>query len=86
MNPIYEKLFSTYGWSVLDDLDRGYDEEDILSHLDALPLDKKSRLRLEELFFAYHHRWSVDAFTLGLHQGLSLLHDDVRRPRPQQVQ
>ena len=86
MNPIYEKLFSTYGWSVLDDLDRGYDEEDILSHLDALPLDKKSRLRLEKLFFAYHHRWSVDAFTLGLHLGLSLLHDDVRRPRPQQVQ
>ena len=43
MNPIYEKLFATYGWS-------------------------------------------VDAFTLGRHLGLSLLPDDVRRPRPQQVQ
>lgn len=86
MDSLYEKLFSSYGASVLQDLDRDYSEEEILSRLEELPLEKKARLRLEGLFFEYHHRWSVDAFTLGLHLGLSLLCDDIRRVRPQQVQ
>ena len=86
MSSLYEKLFSSYGASVLQDLDRDYDEDEILSRLKDLPLDKKVRLRLEDLFFDCYHRWSADAFALGLHLGLSLLHDDVRRRRPQQVQ
>ena len=86
MDSLYEKLFSPYGASVLQDLDRDYSEEEILSRLEDLPLENKTRLRLEDLFFEYHHRWSVDAFTLGLHLGLSLLHSDVRRGRAQEVQ
>lgn len=85
MNPIYEKLFYTYSRSVLDDLNC-YDEKELLSHLDSLPLDKKTRLHLEDLFFDYYCQWSTAAFSLGLHLGLSLLCDDIRRVRPQQVQ
>ena len=80
MSSLYEKLFSSYGASVLQDLDRDYDEDEILSRLKDLPLDKKVRLRLEDLFFDCYHRWSTDAFTLGLHLGLSLLQPV---PRPQ---
>lgn len=82
MNPIYETLFHTYGSSILNDLD-GYDEKEICSHLDKLPLDKHARIHFEELFFDYYCRWSTNAFALGLHLGLSLLHDDIRRIRPQ---
>lgn len=85
MNPIYEKLYSTYGCSILDNLDRGYDEQEIFTQLESLPLEEATRLQLEEMFFAYHHQCSADAFSLGLHLGLSLLHDDVRRARPQQA-
>ena len=84
MNPIYEKLFDTYGESVLQE-SGGYDGNEILEHLDSLSLDKKARLRLEDLFFEYHCRWSADAFALGLHLGLSLFYDDIRRFRPQQA-
>ena len=86
MNPIDEKLFESYGISVLQALDRGYDEKEISPLLADLPLEKKMRLRLEERFFEYHHRWSADAFALGLHLGLSLLYDNIRRPGPEQVQ
>lgn len=80
MESIYEKLFDTYGWSVLRDLERGYDEKKVFAQLDTLVQDKKVRLRLEDLFFDCYHRWSTDAFTLGLHLGLSLLQPV---PRPQ---
>ena len=86
MNPIYEKLFDTYGESVLQELDNAYDDQEILAHLDTLQQNKKARLHLQDLFFEYRSRWSVDAFALGLHLGLSLLHDDVRRIRLKQVQ
>lgn len=86
MNSLFEKLFASYGASVLQDLDRDYDENEIAVRLEEFPVDKKSRLRLEELFFGSRYRWSVDAFALGLHLGLSLLYNDVRRGGPQQVQ
>ena len=39
--------------------------------------------RLEELFFDRYLQWSTDAFALGLHLGLSLFHDNIRRGRAQ---
>lgn len=84
MNPIYEKLFDTYGDSVLQDFN-AYNEDEINAILNTLPLDNGTKVRLDNLFFDYYYRWSTDAFTVGLHLGLSLLHDDVRRIRPQQV-
>lgn len=85
MNPVYETLFLTYGDFVLKELD-SYDKRDVLSHLEQFPLDKDARISLEELLFSYYCRWSTNAFAAGIHLGLSLLCDDIRRLRPQQVQ
>lgn len=85
MNPIYEALFDTYGCSVLKEADN-YDEDAIIALLEQCAPDQKARLELEDAFFDRYLRWSADAFALGLHLGLSLLHDQVRRVRSQQVQ
>ena len=85
MNPIYEKLFDSYGYSILKEADN-YDEDAITALLEQYAPDRKARLELEDAFFDRYLRWSADAFALGLHLGLSLLHDQVRRVRPQQVQ
>lgn len=85
MNPIYEALFDTYGCSVLKEADN-YDEDAITALLEQCAPDQKARLKLEGAFFDRYLRWSADAFALGLHLGLSLLHDQVRRVRSQQVQ
>ena len=82
MNPIYEVLFDTYGCSVLKEADN-YDEDAITALLEQYAPDGKA---LEDAFFDRYLRWSADAFALGLHLGLSLLHDQVRRVRSQQVQ
>lgn len=85
MNPIYEALFDTYGCSVLKEADN-YDEDAITALLEQYAPDQKARLELEDAFFDRYLRWSADAFALGLHLGLSLLHDQVCRVRSQQVQ
>ena len=85
MNPIYEKLFDSYGCSVLKEADN-YDEDAITALLEQCAPDQKARLKLEDAFFDRYLRWSADAFALRLHLGLSLLHDQVRRVRSQQVQ
>ena len=85
MNPIYEKLFDSYGCAALKEADT-YDEAAITALLEQYAPDQEARLVLEDAFFDRYLRWSNDAFALGLHLGLSLLHDQVRRVRPQQVQ
>ena len=85
MNSIYEALFDTYGCSVLKEADN-YDEDAITTLLEQYAPDGKAQLALEDAFFDRYLRWSADAFALGLHLGLSLLHDQVRRVRSQQVQ
>ena len=79
MASVYETLFASYASSILQTLERDYDEREILARLDAVPLEKAVRARTKALFCEYRFRWSVDAFTLGLHLGLSLRED--RRPR-----
>lgn len=85
MNPIYEKLFDTYGCATLKEVGN-HDEDTICALLEQNAPDQGARLALEDAFFDRYLRWSADAFSLGLHLGLSLLHDQVRRVRPQQVQ
>lgn len=85
MNAIYEKLFNTYAVSALDDAGN-FHEQKILSHLDSLSLTGKARAQLIDLFYDCYNGWSLDAFVLGLHLGLSLRNDDIRRLRPEQVQ
>ena len=85
MNPIYEKLFDTYGCATLKEVGN-YDEDAVCALLEQYAPDQSARLALEDAFFERYLRWSADAFSLGLHLGVSLLHDQVRRVRPQQVQ
>ena len=84
MNPIYQALFETYGDHILREAE-AYNEDEINDRLADLSLDPAVLPRIDNLFFDYYYRWSVNAFSLGLHLGLSLLHDNVRRVRPQQA-
>lgn len=85
MNPIYERLFDGYAADLLKEADN-YNESAIRALLEQYPLDRDTRRNLEEAFFDRYLQWSTDAFALGLHLGLSLLHDQIRRIGPQQVQ
>ena len=85
MNPVYKKLFDTYGDTMFREQD-SYDATEINAYLDELHLDKDTKRKLNDLFFEYNYRWSIDAFTLGLHLGLSLLDSNIRCVRPQEVQ
>ena len=84
MNPIYEKLFDTYGDSTLRDIGV-YDEAEMDAEMEKLPLDKAAKVALSSILFQYYYRWSTDAFALGLHLGLALAHDNIRRGCPQQL-
>ena len=85
MNPIYGKLFDSYGCDALKEIGN-YDDAAIRALLDQQVPEERARLVLEDAFFDRYLRWSADAFSLGLHLGLSLLCDQIRRVRPQQVQ
>ena len=85
MKSIYEKLFEGYAIPILQDLARYYDEEALTARLEQLSLPQDTSRQLEELFYDRYLQWSTDAFALGLHLGLSLFRDNVRRLRPQQV-
>lgn len=84
MDPITQRLFDTYGESVLKDLDRFPDGE-LIDLLNALPLEESRRIDLFDKARHYYFQWSADAFVIGLHLGLSLLNNDVRRLRPEKV-
>ena len=79
MNPIYLRLFDGYAADILQKADP-FDSKSVDQLADSL-----SRLCLQDAFLARYLQWSTDAFTLGLHLGLSLVHDNVRRGGPQQV-
>ena len=83
MNPTIEKLFDTYGESVLKDLDRFPDGE-LIDLLNSLPLEESRRIDFFDKARHYYFQWSADAFAIGLHLGLSLLNNDIRRFRPEQ--
>lgn len=85
MEQLYDKLFSSYGESILQDVDSGYNEDQLRNHLKELPLDPPTRGKIEDLLFQYYYHWSINAFTVGLHLGLSLLDHNVRRPGPEKV-
>ena len=78
MRPVYAKLFGTYGDAILQEAEV-YNEEELSGLRDEMALDSSTKLDLLNLFFDYYFRWSADAFAAGLHLGLSLLHDEVRR-------
>lgn len=84
MNTTLEKLFDTYGEAVLKDLGSfpGGEVDDLLN---SLPIGESRRLDLFDQITRFYLDWSTDAFTVGLHLGLTLSNHDVRRFRPEKV-
>lgn len=81
MNPIYLRLFDGYAADILQKADP-FDSKSVDQLADSLSLSGDARLCLQDAFLARYLQWSTDAFTLGLHLGLSLVHDNVRRGGP----
>lgn len=80
MESLFEKLFDTYGDTVLRE--QGvYDETEVLAALDELPLDREIRPEVCDLLSSYYLRWSTAAFSTGLCLGLSLLQALHQSPR-----
>lgn len=84
MNPIYKKLFDYYGDRVLEEA-QNFNESALRALVEPLPLDEASKLALLNAFYDRYVQWSTDAFVTGLHLGLSLLRNDVRRFGAEQV-
>ena len=71
MNPIYLRLFDGYAADILQKADP-FDSKSVDQLADSLSLSGDARLCLQDAFLARYLQWSTDAFTLGLHLGLSL--------------
>lgn len=84
MSSIDKRLFDYYCSPILQDAEN-FNNSDLEKILDSYPLTKEHHYQLIEIFFDHYMQWSLDAFAVGLHLGLSL-NGDVRRGRPQQVQ
>ena len=70
MNPIYLRLFDGYAADILQKADP-FDSKSVDQLADSLSLSGDARLCLQDAFLARYLQWSTDAFTLGLHLGLS---------------
>lgn len=80
MESLFEKLFDTYGDTVLRE--QGvYDEAEVLAALDQLSLDQGVQFNVCDLLSGYYLRWSTAAFSTGLCLGLSLLQALPQPPR-----
>lgn len=84
MDPIAQRLFDTYGESVLKDIDHFPDGE-LIDLLNSLPIEESRRISIFDQAQHYYFQWSADAFVIGLHLGLSLLNNEIRRFRPEKV-
>ena len=82
MNSTVQRLFDTYGESVLKDLGN-FPHEELVVLLNALPIEECRRIQLYDQISLYHYQWSADAFTVGLHLGLTLSNNNIRRFRPE---
>jgi hypothetical protein len=85
MDSVYEKLFHTYGASVLRELET-FPGPEIQALVESLPLSRERRVEVLDACAQHYYQWSADAFVLGLHLGLSLRYDDIRRGGLQQGQ
>lgn len=84
MNRLDENLFNYYCDPSLRDAEN-FDEPALQKLFDEFALTGDSRRRLLDALLDHYTQWSLDAFAVGLHLGLSLCHD-IRRRGPQQVQ
>ena len=84
MDVITQRLFDTYGEAVLREMGHGFDERQLEKWLGEFPIDEKTRYQILDGLFNYYQHWAAASFAAGFHLGLSLLNNDVRRPRPEQ--
>lgn len=77
MLTIYQKLFDTYGESVLKD-SNNFPSREITALLNGLPISDDARLDLLDQIDHAYLEWSTNAFAAGLHLGLTLLSEGVR--------
>ena len=84
MLTIEQRLFETYGASILDGLD-SFPGREVMDFLSTLPIDRDRRIDLYDRASRFYDQWSADAFAAGLHLGLSLRSGDIRRRCPEQV-
>ena len=82
---VEERLFDTYGESVLKQQNPSPCRE-VIDFLDSLPIEEDRRIDLYDKVDQLYLRCSTDAFSIGLHLGLSLLGNNIRRPGPEQAQ
>ena len=84
MNPIDQRLFDAYCEPILRNAEN-FDEPALRKAVEELSATEERRLELMDVLFNNYIQWSLDAFAVGLHLGLSL-QGDIRRGRPQQLQ
>ena len=77
MNATIEKLYDTYGTSVLENTDY-FPNQTIKNILYSLPIGDDARLDLLDQIDHAYLEWSTNAFAAGLHLGLTLLSEGVR--------
>lgn len=82
MLSVEQTLFETYGESLLKELNR-FPEREVIDLLNSLPIEEGRRIDFFDRACRFYYQASADAFALGLHLGLSLLNNDVRRQGPQ---
>lgn len=84
MNTVDEKLFDYYCSPILQNAEN-FNGPALQKLMDEFSLTGGARRKIIDVFFDNYTQWSLDAFAVGLHLGLSL-NNDVRRGRPQQIQ
>ncbi len=84
MNTVDEKLFDYYCNPILQNAEN-FNEPALQKLMDEFSLTGEARREMIDAFFDNYIQWSLDAFAVGLHLGLSLGRD-VRCGRPQQLQ
>ena len=79
-----EKLFSAYCDPIMQKAEC-FNESSLRNLFDSLDLEESLHDKLLDALSGLHYQWSLDAFAVGLHLGLSL-RGDVSHGGPQQVQ
>ena len=85
MLAVEQRLFDTYGETILREMGHGFDEAELEKWLGTFPIDGKVRYRIVDGLLDYYQHWAPASFAVGFRLGLALLHDDIRRFRPEKV-
>ncbi len=79
MNPIDQRLYDTYCDPILLRAEN-FDESHLRKLFDSVNLEESLHNKLLDALLEFHYQWSLDAFAVGLHLGLSL-HSSTRPVR-----